>query len=167
MSFAIVVAVDNENGIGKNGDLPWHLPADLKYFSQLTKQTDGLPPTVIMGRKTYDSIPKKFRPLPQRRNVVISRQADLAYAGAEIAHSLQGALDLVAADAAPIYVIGGGQIYAEALKHPDCGDLFITHVNADADCDVFFPDYSRFKLVSEQDSLIEGNISFKFCKWRA
>jgi len=167
MSFAIVVAVDNENGIGKNGDLPWHLPADLKYFSQLTKQTDGLPPTVIMGRKTYDSIPKKFRPLPQRRNVVISRQADLAYAGAEIAHSLQEALDLVAADAAPIYVIGGGQIYAEALKHPDCGDLFITHVNADADCDVFFPDYSRFKLVSEQDSLIEGNISFKFCKWRA
>ena len=166
MSFAIVVAVDDENGIGKKGALPWRLSADLKYFAQLTKQTDGLPPAVIMGRKTYDSIPEKFRPLPQRRNVVISRQTDLDYAGAEIAHSLQEALDLVAADAAPIYVIGGGQIYAEALKHTDCGDLFITHVNADADCDVFFPDYSRFKLVSEQDSLIEGNISFKFCKWR-
>ncbi|MBC8368638.1 MAG: dihydrofolate reductase, partial [Planctomycetes bacterium] len=72
-----------------------------------------------------------------------------------------------AADAAPIYVIGGGQIYAEALEHPDCGDLFITHVDGTADCDVFFPDYSRFKLVSEQDSLTEGDISFKFCKWRA
>jgi dihydrofolate reductase len=167
MSFAIVVALDNENGIGKNGDLPWHLPADLKYFSQLTKQTDGLPPTVIMGRKTYDSIPKKFRPLPQRRNVVISRQTDLDYAGAEVAHSLQAALNLVAADAAPIYVIGGGQIYTEALEHPDCGDLFITHVDVKAGCDVFFPDYSRFKLVSGQETITEGNISFKFCKWRA
>lgn len=167
MSFAIVVAVDQQNGIGKNGDLPWHLSADLKYFAQLTKQTNGLPPTVIMGRKTYESIPSKFRPLAARRNVVISRQTELSYDGAEVVHSLQQALDLVADDQAPIFVIGGGQIYAAAIKHRDCGDLFITHIDASADCDVFFPDYSRFKLVSKADSLIEGNISFRFCLWQA
>ncbi|MDP6962904.1 MAG: dihydrofolate reductase [Planctomycetota bacterium] len=165
MSFAIVVAIDNKRGIGRDGDLPWRLSSDLKYFAKLTKATTGKPPTVIMGRKTYDSIPSKFRPLPERRNVVISRQQNLSYPMAEVVSSLSQALKLVAKDDAPIYVIGGGQIYAEAINHPDCSALFITHVDLDANCDVFFPEFNQFRRDSTSQPHIQDNISFVFCKW--
>lgn len=164
MNFSIVVAHDMKLGIGKNGDLAWKLPKDMKYFSELTQKTNGAPPTVIMGRKTYQSIPKKFRPLPNRSNIIISRQTDLQISGVEVAHSLQEALELANTNA-PIFVIGGGQIYKEAIKHTSCTKLFITIVHIDAKCDTFFPAYNQFKKVSEPHPIKDNGILLEFTRW--
>ena len=100
--------------IGKDGAMPWHLPEDLAHFKQLTQ---GCP--VLMGRKTWDSLPPKFRPLPGRTNIVITRQADWQAEGAQRADSLEEALRL--AGAAPeIWIIGGAQIYAQAEPLASC-----------------------------------------------
>ena len=121
--------------IGKDGAMPWHLPEDLAHFKRLTQ---GWP--VIMGRKTWDSLPPRFRPLPGRRNVVITRDTQWQSPGAEAAHSLADALQLCAASA-EVWVIGGAQIYAQAeplahrievteiASHFD-GDAFAPHLNA-------------------------------------
>lgn len=98
--------------IGRNGDMPWHLPADLKWFQEVTKNS-----TVIMGRRTWHSLPPRFRPLPHRRNIVVTRSS-AAFAGAETAASVPAALALAAENAdAPVWVIGGGKIYDAALEH--------------------------------------------------
>src|SRR5690349_9133856 len=105
--IAIVVARADNGVIGRNNQLPWHLPADLRHFKQLTS---GHP--VVMGRRTYESI---GRPLPNRRNIVVTRQADWQAPGVETAHSVLGALEAAQASAADVFVIGGAEIYREAL----------------------------------------------------
>jgi len=126
---SLVVAADARGGIGREGRLPWHLPADLKRFKSLTL---GKP--IIMGRRTQLSI---GRPLPGRRNIVISRDQRLALAGCEIAGSLDAALRL-AGDAPEACVIGGAEIYRLAL--PVAGVLHLTRVEAVVDADTFFPE---------------------------
>lgn len=111
MEIALIYARAANGVIGKDGVMPWHLPEDLAHFKQLTQ---GHP--VIMGRKTWDSLPPRFRPLPGRTNIVVTRQADWAAAGAQRAGSLTEALALAAAAApATVWIIGGAQIYAQAL----------------------------------------------------
>ncbi len=126
---SLVVAADARGGIGREGRLPWHLPADLKRFKSLTM---GRP--VIMGRRTQLSI---GRPLPGRRNIVISRDQRLELAGCEIAGSLDAALRL-AGDVPEACVIGGAEIYRLAL--PVAGVLHLTRVEAVVDADTFFPE---------------------------
>jgi dihydrofolate reductase len=126
---SLVVAADARGGIGREGRLPWHLPADLKRFKSLTL---GKP--IIMGRRTQLSI---GRPLPGRRNIVISRDQRLELAGCEIAGSLDAALRL-AGDAPEACVIGGAEIYRLAL--PVAGVLHLTRVEAVVDADTFFPE---------------------------
>jgi dihydrofolate reductase len=124
------VAHANNRVIGKNNDMPWHLPADLAYFK---KTTLGKP--IIMGRKTYQSI---GRPLPGRKNIVISRDNNFQAEGVEVVNSVDAALALVV-DSAEVMVIGGGAIYQHCLAAAQ--RLYITHINADIDGDTHFPEY--------------------------
>jgi dihydrofolate reductase len=127
----IIFARARNGVIGKDGQMPWHLPEDLAHFKQ---QTGGAP--VLMGRKTWDSLPPRFRPLPGRRNIVITRQPDWQAAGAERAASLQDAIALCS-DAADIWVIGGGEIYAQAL--PLAQRAVVTEIERDFEGDTYAP----------------------------
>lgn len=125
--LTIVVAIDAARGIGIDNQLPWRLPEDLAHFKRTTM---GHP--VIMGRKTFDSI---GRALPNRRNIVITRNTGWKHEGVEVAHSLQDALALV--KDVPACIIGGAQIFEEAL--PLTGRLVVTHIEHTFPCDTFFP----------------------------
>ena len=143
--ISLIAALGKNRELGKAGGLLWSLPDDMRRFKELTT---GHP--VIMGRKTWESLPEKFRPLPGRTNIVVTRQADYA-ADAAIADSLSGAF--LAAAGAPgaddTFIIGGGELYAAAL--PYATHLYLTLVDAEADADAFFPPYeSDFKMISEE-----------------
>lgn len=129
MTVCLIAAVATNGVIGRDGDLPWRLPADLRHFKALTL---GKP--VIMGRKTWQSI---GRPLPGRRNIVVTRDRAFRPDGAEMVVSLDAALDMVA-DTAEAMVIGGGEIYAQAL--PRAARLYLTRVHQHVEGDVYFPD---------------------------
>ena len=131
MPLHLIYARSRNNVIGVNGDLPWHLPEDLAHFKQTTL---GQP--VIMGRVTWQSIPEKFRPLPGRTNVVVSRQHDFSAPGAQVVASLQAGLDLFSSDQV-VWLIGGAQLYAQAL--PLAQQLVITEIDADYEGDAFAP----------------------------
>jgi dihydrofolate reductase len=126
--LSVVVATDERGGIGRDGGLPWHLPEDLKRFKALTM---GKP--IVMGRRTWDSI---GRPLPGRRSIVVSRQAGLAIAGAEVVGSLEQALE-AAAVAPEVCVIGGAELYRLAL--PLAEVIHLTRVHATVEADTFLP----------------------------
>ena len=128
----VIAAVARNRVIGCDNRLLWNIPDDMAHFKKLT--TDH---TVVMGRKTWESLPPRFRPLPGRRNIVISRQADYAAPGAEVADSLENALKL-ASTAATVFVIGGEQIYAQAMGIAD--RLEITEVDLEPDGDAWFPE---------------------------
>ena len=130
--IVIIVAVAKNRVIGKDNTLIWNIPADMAHFKALTSGH-----TVIMGRRTWESLPPRFRPLPGRRNIVVSRQADYPAAGAELAHSLDAALALAAADSIA-FVIGGEQIYRQALPLAD--RLEITEVDLEPEGDAWFPE---------------------------
>jgi dihydrofolate reductase len=121
--------------IGREGTLPWHLPEDLAHFKRTTL---GCP--VIMGRKTWDSLPARFRPLPGRVNIVVTRDADWAAEGAAAAHSLQAARDLCPPNS-DAWVIGGAQIYAQAL--PLASSIVVTEIAQAFEGDAFAPELGR------------------------
>ena len=125
--LTLVVAVDANNGIGLDNQLPWHLPEDLAHFKRVTL---GKP--IIMGRKTFDSI---GRPLPKRRNIVVTRNRDWSHEGVEVAASLQDAIALLHGE--PASIIGGAQIFNEAIGLADC--MIVTEIDHVFRCDAFFP----------------------------
>ncbi len=169
MQFDIVVAVDNRGGIGKNNLIPWRLPDDLRYFRKLTTTaSDGKINAVIMGRKTWDSLPDKWRPLKNRLNIVLSRSTLSLPAGVESARSLAEAMEIAAAHHVErCFVIGGAQIYEEALAHPELQVVHLTRLEADFDCDVFFPGQPPLYLVESSAPKEEEGIRFVFEKLRA
>jgi len=165
--FDVILACDSKLGIGKNNTLPWKLSGDMKYFRDLTSCTED--PShhnaIIMGRKTWDSIPAKRKPLPDRINIVLS--ADSSYEapeGASLARSLDEALKIASERGAErIFVIGGAQIFARAITHPACNRLYITEIDSTFDCDVFLPDFkSTFTQKSVSERHVENGIEYSF-----
>ena len=134
--LSLIAVVARNGGIGRDNALLWHLSEDLRHFKRTTL---GCP--VIMGRKTWDAI---GRPLPGRRNIVVTRNAGWAATGAETAGDLQQALSL-AANEAKVFVIGGAQLYAAAMPFAD--ELVLTEVDADAQADTFFPHWDRAAFI--------------------
>ena len=135
MIISAIAAVADNGTIGVNGDLPWHLPDDLKYFMRTTRGHH-----VITGRKNYESIPDKFRPLKDRVNIVVTRNADYEAPGAVVMGSLEDALEYArAAGESEAFVIGGGQIYKEVFAAHAVDRLYLTLVHADIAGDTHFP----------------------------
>jgi len=133
--ISLIVAMANNRVIGKDKEMPWHLPADLAHFKA---KTLGKP--IVMGRKTYESI---GRPLPGRLNIVMSRNKDYAIEGCEVVSSLEEALVLVK-DVEEVMIIGGGYLYEEALPLAD--KLYLTFIDLEVHGDTLFPDYEKLPL---------------------
>jgi dihydrofolate reductase len=129
--ISFVVAMDENRVIGANGRIPWHLPDDLKWFRDVTL---GKP--VIMGRKTYESIPTKFRPLPGRHNIIVTRQPNYTAPGATITHTVAAAIH-AAGNVAEIIIGGGGELYRQLL--PQADRLYLTLVHGRFTGDATFP----------------------------
>ena len=145
--------------IGKDGTMPWHLPEDLAHFKQLTQ---GHP--VIMGRKTWDSLPPRFRPLPGRRNVVVTRQADWQAEGAHAVPTLEAAFQLCS-DAAEIWVIGGAQIFA--LAEPLACQIEVTEINQNFDGDTFAPALAaHWQEATREQRVSSQGLPFSFVSYQ-
>ena len=134
MIISIIAAVSDNNVIGKNNKLPWHLPEDLKRFKEVTSGH-----TVIMGRKTYESI---GRPLPNRVNIVITRNKDFKPKGVKVVHSIEEALSLASeAGETETFIIGGAEIYKQAL--PLANKIYLTRINKNYKGDAYFPELGK------------------------
>jgi dihydrofolate reductase len=146
--ISIIVAVAENMGIGKNNDLLWHLPEDLKRFKRLTTGK-----SVIMGKKTWESLPR--RPLPGRKNIVITDDKSEVIEGSVTAYSINDAVEKCAGDG-ETFIIGGGSIYRQFMSIAD--RLYITHVHKVADADIFFPeiDLKIWKVAEKEETQISG-----------
>lgn len=145
---SLIAALSENRVIGKGNSLPWHIPEDLKHFKEVTS---GHP--VIMGRKTFESI---GRLLPKRLNIVVSRDEQYVVEGATMARSLDQALEIAKNyDREEVFVIGGGQIFGQAMSVAD--RLYLTIVHTEIEGEAFFPDYSEFnKIIEEREGKSEG-----------
>ena len=161
MTVALIWAQARGGVIGADGGIPWRLPEDSRRFRRLTMSGD-----VVMGRKTWDSLPERFRPLPGRRNIVVTRHDGWHADGAERAESVGDALALVKGDA---WVIGGGQVYAAAMSHAEV--LEVTEIDVDATGDTFAPPIGdEWMLASTEPSAgwadSESGLRYRFLTYR-
>ena len=155
MELKLIYARSRNGVIGREGQLPWHLPADLAHFKQTT-----LGQAVVMGRKTWDSLPERFRPLPGRTNIVITRQKDWQAAGALVAHSLDQAMALCP-ESEPLWVIGGAEVYAQAL--PLASTVVVTEIDMDVQGDAHAPHLgAEWIEMSRQIHSNEGGLGYSF-----
>ena len=158
MIISLIAAVGANDVIGADGDLPWHLPDDMKFFSRTTKGHH-----VLMGRKNFESIPDRFRPLPGRPNLVVTRNPDYTYPDAQVVHSIEDGITLAAqAGEEELFIIGGGEIYRQTMDQAD--KLYITHVDAEPEGETHFPSIDQTEwdrtLVSHHEKDDVHNFSF-------
>uniref|UniRef100_A0A0E0J9T9 Bifunctional dihydrofolate reductase-thymidylate synthase n=1 Tax=Oryza nivara TaxID=4536 RepID=A0A0E0J9T9_ORYNI len=173
-SYQVVVSATRDMGIGKDGTLPWKLPGDLKFFKDITVTTSdpSKKNAVVMGRKTWESIPLKFRPLPGRLNVILTRSGSFDFATAEnvvICGSLDSALQLLATTpycltVEKTFIIGGGEILRQSLNAPACEAIHLTDIESSIECDTFIPpiDLSMFHPWYSSFPVVENGIKHSF-----
>lgn len=152
----LIVAIDKNNGIGKNGDLLCHLSADLKHFKEVTTGK-----TVVMGYNTLISLPKSA-PLKNRRNIVLYEK-DIEIEGAEVCHSIDELMELVKEiDSDEVFVIGGAMVYSTLM--PYCEKLYITHIDRCFDADRFLPEIkeSEWEVFDSSETMEENGLSFRY-----
>jgi len=167
--FACVVAADDQRGIGKDNALPWpKLPADLAHFRDVTTEAaPGRRNAVIMGRKTWESVPPKWRPLGGRLNLVVSRGAPALPSGVLGASSLDDAIaQATAQKVESIFVVGGAQIYAQAFADPRCAIIYNTHVRGRFDTDAHLPPLEpSFRLDEESAVIHDAEVEYVIQRW--
>jgi dihydrofolate reductase len=158
MKISLIAALAENRVIGKNNDLPWQLPDDMKYFMDTTKGHH-----CIMGRKNYDSIPAKFRPLANRENIVVTRQTNFVAPGCTVVNSIDAGIDIARKSNEPeTFIIGGAEIYRQSLAYAD--RLYLTEIKSIIDGDTFFPpvDHSQWKEVSRVPHAADAKHKYAF-----
>lgn len=159
MKVSLIVAVSENGVIGKDNDLAWHLPKDMNFFKETTKHH-----FVIMGRKNYESIPEKYRPLPNRTNVVVTRNNTFTADNCIVTNSIENAIQIArkAGDNEP-FIIGGGQIYKLALENNLVDFIYLTRVHAKIDGDTFFEDLdNKWQKVKSEKHYKDNKHSYDF-----
>merc|ERR1719230_688699 len=174
MAVSVIVATTPKGGIGKDGELPWKIPEDMAHFKRMTTATTSKEKTnaVIMGRKTWQSIPEKFRPLTDRVNVVLtSAAAEPNYVspypdGVLVASSVASASEKLRSqeDVEEIFVIGGQAAYKEAVEMDCCRHIFMTRIGTEFECDAFFPafDATQFNAVHVSTTQNSNGLPYDF-----
>ncbi|CAO3626991.1 unnamed protein product [Cunninghamella blakesleeana] len=161
-AFSLIVAATKELGIGINGGLPWRLPPDMAFFKKATTtipkaSSPDLKNIVVMGRVTWESIPPKFRPLADRRNIVVSRNLEYDTNNAPnttVVNSLEKALEeFDPKKYSRVFIIGGAHMYHLAMQNPNCTHILFTKITSDIKCDTYFPNINddEFRLASHQE----------------
>ncbi len=161
MTITLIWAQAHGGVIGADGGIPWHLPEDSRRFRALTSGGD-----VVMGRKTWESLPGRFRPLPQRRNIVVTRDPEWSGMGAERAESIEGAIELAGDD---VWIIGGGSVYRGAMAYAD--RLEVTQIDADIDGDARAPEVGPEWRVTASEpptgwAASETGLRYRFLSYR-
>ena len=170
---AVVAAACRSGGIGFQNRLPWRLKQEMNYFTRITSQTKDRSKknAVVMGRRTWESIPAKYRPLEDRVNVVLSRSLKEVPSGADLLFSsLQPCLQALAREDGieAVFLIGGQQVYEEAIGSRSCQRIYLTRIDADFECDTFFPDFDQqvYREVAlphvPRELQQENNITYRF-----
>ncbi|HTH55622.1 MAG TPA: dihydrofolate reductase [Cyclobacteriaceae bacterium] len=158
MTISIIAAVAKNQVIGKGNDLPWRLPDDMKFFMQTTNGHH-----VIMGRKNYESLPDKFKPLPNRTNIVVTHQRNYQAPGCSLVHELRDGIDLARNNGEKeLFIIGGAEIYKLALPMTDV--LYLTEIDVALDGDTFFPEWNKkqWKEISRRHHPVDEKHKFAF-----
>jgi dihydrofolate reductase len=159
MKISIIVAMDDKRGLGRNNQMVWNIPGELKRFKEITTSHP-----IIMGRKTFESI---GRVLPGRLNIIITRNLDYKIEGAIVVASIEEAIEKAlllteGKQAEEIFIIGGGQIFKEALEKNLVDKLYLTLIEGDYNADAFFPDYSNFTKIISEEKGESGEYKYKF-----
>jgi dihydrofolate reductase len=157
--ISIIVAATKDLVIGKDNGLPWNLPSDIKHFKNITEGS-----YVIMGRNTWRSIPEKYRPLPNRKNIVISNKYKFEAVGATVVNDLETLLSVLKNDTeeTEVFVIGGGKIYKDAFKYAD--KLYLTQILEDFEGDTYLEgfNYSEWCMIDSSQIKKENDINYRF-----